>query len=57
MPGIFKKDSSELKKKPGQKLVPVTGIMDHVVQLSTEAYAGTAHAHDFALFNDGLSAW
>mmetsp|Transcript_9144 Transcript_9144/g.20621 ORF Transcript_9144/g.20621 Transcript_9144/m.20621 type:complete len:210 (+) Transcript_9144:182-811(+) len=31
--------------------------MDHVVQVSTEAYAGTAHAHDFVLFHDGLSAW
>ena len=47
----------ELEKTLGQKLVPVTGVMDHVVQVSTEAFAGTAHAHDFALFHDGLSAW
>jgi hypothetical protein len=31
--------------------------MDHVVRVSTEAYAGTAHADDFDIFHDGLSAW
>ena len=58
MPDVFKKGHKGFsKKKLGQELIPVTGIMDHVVQVSTEAHAGTAHAHDFVLFYDGLSAW
>ena len=35
----------------------MTDILDNVVQVSTEACAGTAQAHDCALFRVGLSAW
>jgi hypothetical protein len=46
-----------LMSELNQKLVPFTDFMDHVVRLSTDAYAGTARADDFAIFHDGLSAW
>ena len=48
---------AELKRKLNQKLISVTDLMDHVVRVSTEAYAGTVNADDFVLFHDGLSAW
>jgi hypothetical protein len=35
----------------------ITDIMDHVIDESTKAYAGTEHADDFFIFHDGLSAW
>ena len=31
--------------------------MDHVIASNTAAFAGTAHALDFTIFHDGLSAW
>lgn len=32
-------------------------IMDHVIDESTQAFAGTLRAHTFFIFHDGLSAW
>jgi hypothetical protein len=48
---------AELKRKLNQKLAPVTDLMDHIARVSTTAYVGAAHAGDFAVFHDGLSAW
>ena len=31
--------------------------MDHVINTSTAAYAGTERALDFFIFRDGLSTW
>ncbi len=31
--------------------------MDHVIDESTKAFAGTLRAHTFFIFHDGLSAW
>ena len=45
---------ADLKRKLNQKRISVTGLMDHVVRVSTETYAGTVNADDFALFHDGL---
>ena len=40
-----------------KKICPVTDLMDHVIDTSAAAYAGTAHADDFMIFHDGLSSW
>ena len=38
-------------------LCSVTDLMDHVINTSTAAYAGTERALGFFIFHDGLSTW
>ena len=48
---------AEVRDAVNKKLCCVTDIMDHVIDESTKAYAGTERADDFHIFHDGLSAW
>ena len=38
-------------------MMPFAQLMDHVIDVSTAAYRGTTHEHDFMIYHDALSAW
>jgi|AntAceMinimDraft_1070359.scaffolds.fasta_scaffold22423_1 hypothetical protein len=48
---------AEVRARVNKDWCCITDIMDHVIDESTKAYAGTEHADDFFIFHDGLSAW
>ena len=46
-----------LDEKLEKTMICVIKLMDHVIDESTKAFAGSTHADDFFIFHDALLAW